>query len=49
MEKQLENKDYCKKYRQINRETYREKDADHKSTARLTLKLLKPQVHEEKA
>ena len=28
---------------------YREKDADRKRTARLTLKLLKPKVHEEKA
>ena len=49
MEKQLENKDYCKKYHQTNHETYREKDADRKCTARLTLKLLKPKVHKEKA
>ena len=49
MEKQLENKDYCKKYRQKNRETYREKDADRKRTARLTLKALETESPRKKS
>ena len=37
--KTSENKDYCKRYREKNRETYRENDAERKRTQRVRIKL----------
>ena len=42
--RQRENKDYCKGYRQQNLAKYKEKDAKRKKTAQEYLKLLQPGV-----
>ena len=44
--RQKENKDYCKAYRQKNLANYREKDAKRKKTAREYLKLLQPGIYD---
>ena len=41
-----ENKDYCKRYREKNRETYRENDAERKRAQRVKIKLQDPELYE---
>ena len=44
--KTFENKDYCKRYREKNRETYRENDAKRKRAQRAKIKLQDPELYE---
>ena len=44
--KSSENKDYCKRYREKNRATYRKSDAERKRAQCEKVKLLNPELHE---
>ena len=44
--KTFENKDYCKRYREKIRETYRENDAERKRAQRVKIKLQDPELYE---
>ena len=44
--KTSENKDYCKRYREKNRETYWENDAERKRAQRVKIKLQDPELYE---
>ena len=41
-----ENKDYCKRYREKSRATYRENNAERKRAQREKVKLLNPEQYE---
>ena len=47
-QKTSKNKDYCKIYREKNRETYRKNDAERKKAQRLKVKLENPELYEVK-
>ena len=42
--KTSENVDYCKRYREKNREKYRKNDADRKRAQRVNVKLQNPEL-----
>ena len=44
--KTSENKDYCKRYREKNREKYRQNDAERKRAQRVKVKLQNPELYE---
>ena len=44
--KTSENKDYCKRYREKNREKYRKNDAERKRAQRVKVKLQNPELYE---
>ena len=44
--KSSENKDYCKRYREKNRATYRKNDAKKKRAQHQKVKLLNPELYE---